>query len=219
MANSSAKPGLTPDPKIVEPALDQIKQRESRNQNVYSQLKGEDSSGYYQITKDTWNDFNQGYKQYAEAIDAPEAVQRDVARRIFAARGEQAWMGSNAAYKAAHGLAAGGGGGQTTAPATSAPATAPTAPTAPAAPPTAPTAPTAPAIATLGGLTTTPAMTGAGTAPGPILTPPPTPTQKNVPPIPAPVSPTTAPSTTAPAIRRTSPRPTNWRARFPTPNS
>jgi hypothetical protein len=94
------------DPRVVEPMLDQIQHRESGGRNIPSQLD-EDSTGLYQISQATWHDFNHAInpatgKLYASAMDAPPEVQRDVARRLFAARGEQPWMGSNANYLAAH---------------------------------------------------------------------------------------------------------------------
>jgi len=88
----------------VEQALDAIRQRESGGRNVNTEIAGADgkpastASGYYQIIDNTWKD---GAKlagvdvaKYPRAIDAPEDVQRSVARAIYQRDGATPWAAS-----------------------------------------------------------------------------------------------------------------------------
>ena len=88
----------------VEQALDAIRQRESGGRNVNTEIAGADgkpassASGYYQIIDSTWQD---GAKlagvdvaKYPRAIDAPEDVQRSVARAIYQRDGATPWAAS-----------------------------------------------------------------------------------------------------------------------------
>ena len=82
---SPAKPSVTK-------LLADIMKCESNNRNVRN-TQGSSASGYYQITKGTWQDH--GGREYApEAIKASKAEQTVVAKRILAKRGTQPWNAS-----------------------------------------------------------------------------------------------------------------------------
>lgn len=72
--------------------LSKIMQCESGGENVRNS-SGSSASGYYQITRGTWQDFG-GRAFASEAIKASKAEQTVVAKRIYAKRGTQPWNAS-----------------------------------------------------------------------------------------------------------------------------
>lgn len=103
----------------IERFLDLTKQEESGGRNIeqgivppgggfnpsVGRVTGPSTaSGFYQITDTTWREFRGGVPEagrYARAIDAPEPVQRAVARHIATTSGVQHWTDYNKALRAA----------------------------------------------------------------------------------------------------------------------
>jgi len=107
------------DPTVVDQALRGIALRESGydgtnfgpKTNRHS-LLNEDSTGIFQFGGSTWKEYGPqdprtGKPLYATAMDAPEAVQWDAARRLYHDRGELPWLGSNQAYRSIHPIGGG----------------------------------------------------------------------------------------------------------------